>query len=76
MDKLVFYLLTRLLGWPIMKVMIKTMPTKERPKRQIAESDYRMFRRDQKAKKEIRALVLLLFDKVKKWNTSGSSKIK
>lgn len=43
------------------------MLKKERPKRQLAESDYRMFRRDQKAKKEIKALFMLLFDKVKRW---------
>jgi len=33
----------------------------------VPESKYQMMRRDQKAKKEIKALALMLYDKVKNW---------
>ena len=33
----------------------------------VSEAKYHTFRRDQKAKKEIKALALMLYDKVKNW---------
>ncbi len=33
----------------------------------VSEANYQTMRRDQKAKKEIKALVLMLQDKVKNW---------
>ena len=37
----------------------------------VSEADYQMLRRDKRAKKEIKALVLMLFDKVKKWESGN-----
>ena len=33
----------------------------------VSEADYQTMRRDKRAKKEIKALVLMLYDKVKNW---------
>lgn len=33
----------------------------------MREAEYQMFRRDQKTKREIKRMVLEIFDKVKKW---------
>lgn len=33
----------------------------------VPEAEYQMFRRDQKTKKDIKRLVLEMFDKVKNW---------
>ena len=47
------------------------MPTikkkKNEKKIRISEANYHTFRRDQRAKKEIKAIVLMLYDKVKNW---------
>lgn len=44
--------------------------TKQQNKKRVnvSEADYQKFRRDQKTKKEIKGLVLMLLDKVKNWN--------
>jgi len=46
-------------------------PKKERPRIKVSEADYQMLRRDKRTKKEIRALVLMLFDKVKRWDKNS-----
>ncbi len=33
----------------------------------VSEADYHIMRRDKRAKKEIKALALMLYDKVKNW---------
>jgi len=45
----------------------KLMKEQKERKIKIKESEYQILRRDRKAKKEIKALVLMLFDKVKNW---------
>lgn len=44
------------------------MPKKKNDKKVcIPEADYQTFRRDQKTKKEIKGLFLMLFNKIKNW---------
>ena len=33
----------------------------------VSEADYQIMRRDQRAKKEFKSIVLMLYDKVKNW---------
>ena len=43
------------------------MKNKNEKKIRIPEADYQILRRDKNVKKEIKALVLMLFDNVKNW---------
>jgi len=43
------------------------MEQKNEKKIRISEADYQILRRDRKIKRELKALVLMLFDKVKNW---------
>lgn len=46
----------------------KTIKKKKNKKLiRVSEADYQLMRRDRRAKREIRALVLMLYDKVKNW---------
>ena len=43
------------------------MKEKNKKRIRVSEADYQIMRRDKKAKREIKALVLMLYDKVKNW---------
>ena len=53
-----------------MEIKTETEITTEKKNKKrvgLSEADYLIFRRDQKAKKEIKGLTLMLHDKVKNW---------